>query len=68
MKFIREHNPVATYDVTIRDSTVHGKILVREKISQFGELWASWLPKFSSPIFTDTPKMYLVYALTVHVA
>ena len=25
----------------------------------------SYLPKFSSPIFTDTLKMYLAYALTV---
>ena len=24
----------------------------------------SYLPKFSSPIFTDTPKMYLAYTLT----
>ena len=35
-----------------------------------GENWWIWQivscsPKFSSPIFTDTPKMYLAYALTV---
>ena len=35
-----------------------------------GNNWRIWqivsyLPKFSSPIFTDTPKMYLAYKLTV---
>ena len=35
------------------------------KIGKFGESWASYLPNFSSPIVTDTSKMYLAYALTV---
>ena len=35
-----------------------------------GKSWQIWrimsyLPNFSLPLFTDTPKMYLVYALTV---
>ena len=33
----------------------------------WGKIGKSWviLQKFFSPIFTDTPKMYLAYALTV---
>ena len=42
-------------------NTVHGKILVWEKLANL----ASYSPIFSSPLFTDTPKMYLTYALTV---
>ena len=43
---------------------LHGKTLVWEKI---GKIWwiMSYSPKFSLPIFTDTPKTYLGYALTV---
>ena len=31
------------------------------------QIWQiiSYLPKFSLPVVTDTPKMYLAYALTV---
>ena len=43
--------------VTIHYSTLHGKYLVGQIMS--------YSPKLSSPIFTDTPKMYLAYALTV---
>ena len=48
---------------TILMYTVHGKYLV-------GGNWRIWWivsysPKFSWPIFTDTSKMYLAYALTV---
>ena len=44
-------------------NTVHGKIWR-------GKNWRIWQiisysPRFSLPIFTDTPKMYLAYTLTV---
>ena len=33
------------------------------KIGKFGESWASYMPKFSLPIVTDTPEMYLGLSL-----
>ena len=44
--------------------TSHGKTLAGEKLTNF-ENHVLLVKKFSSPIFTDTPKMYLAYALTV---
>ena len=50
------------YTLSLEESltALHGKILV-------GKNWSivNYSPKFSLPIFTDTPKMYLAYALTV---
>ena len=40
--------------------TAHGEILVGEKLANLENL-----PKFSLPLFTDTLKMYVAYALTV---
>ena len=45
-------------------ATVHRKKLAGEKL-QIMHMIMSHSPKFSSPIFTDTPKLYLAYALTV---
>ena len=55
LKVVISHNSI------VSKHTVHGKILVGWRI-----WWImSYLLKFSSPIFTDTPKMYLAYAPTV---
>ena len=45
------------YTVALRNSQVRKKVLAEEKLANH-EL-------FSSPIFTDTPKMYLAFALTL---
>ena len=50
-------------DQVYLSNTVHGNYLVGED----WQIWriVSYLPNFFSPIFTDTPKMYMAYALTV---
>ena len=53
----------ATIILYVLSTLVCSKLyLVGEKLANY-ELFDS--PKFFSPIFTDTPKMYMAYALTV---